>query len=112
MKDALSEAVGDRLNDATLDKVGVKRGEGGAEDRLAAGLKLQKRLVAIIEGQPPLDVFVRWKPISEQPIGWEPDINDDVRLNIRPSWLRTFPAAKHALGFSGETQHQLEQGPG
>jgi hypothetical protein len=29
---------------------------------------------------------VRWKPIQEQPIGWEPDINDGVRLNIRP-WL-------------------------
>ena len=63
---------------------GVKRGEGGAEDRLAAALELQKRLVAILEGEPPFDLFVRWKPIEEQPIGWEPDINDGVRLNIRP----------------------------
>ena len=31
MKDALSDAVGDRLNDATLDNVGVKRGEGGTK---------------------------------------------------------------------------------
>jgi hypothetical protein len=27
---------------------------------------------------------VRWKPLHEQPIGWEPDSNDGVRLNIRP----------------------------
>ena len=27
---------------------------------------------------------LRWKPIEEQPIGWNPDLNDGVRLNIRP----------------------------
>ena len=27
---------------------------------------------------------MRWKPIEEQPIGWNPDLNDGVRLNIRP----------------------------
>ena len=27
---------------------------------------------------------MRWKPPHEQPIGWEPDLNDGVRLNIRP----------------------------
>jgi hypothetical protein len=27
---------------------------------------------------------VRWKPLAEQPIGWTPDLNDGVRLNIRP----------------------------
>ena len=61
-------------------KEGVKQGEGGAEDRLAAALELQKRLIAIIEGEPPFDIFVRWKPIEEQPIGWEPDINGNVSL--------------------------------
>ncbi len=24
----------------------------------------------------PYDISVRWKPLHEQPIGWEPDIND------------------------------------
>ena len=28
--------------------------------------------------------FVRWKPLQQQAIGWDPDINDGVRLNIRP----------------------------
>ena len=27
---------------------------------------------------------MRWKPLELQPIGWHPDINDGVRLNIRP----------------------------
>ena len=63
---------------------GVKHDATGAVGRLAAAIELQKRLLAIIEGEPPFDIFVRWKPINEQPIGWEPDINDGVRLNIRP----------------------------
>ena len=56
----------------------------GAEARLAAALSLQKRLEAILEGEKPLDIYVRWKEIHEQPIGWAPDLNDGVRLNIRP----------------------------
>ncbi len=27
---------------------------------------------------------MRWKPLHKQPIGWNPDLNDGVRLNIRP----------------------------
>lgn len=27
---------------------------------------------------------MRGKPLHEQPIGWEPDLNDGVRMNIRP----------------------------
>ena len=78
---------------------GVKRGEGGAEDRLAAALELQKRLIAILEGEPPFDLFIRWKPIEEQPIGWEPDINDGVRLNIRPFLAGDIPGGKKGAGI-------------
>jgi len=78
---------------------GVKRGEGGAEDRLAAALELQKRLVAILEGEPPFDIFIRWKPMEEQPIGWEPDINDGVRLNIRPFMADDIPGGKKGAGI-------------
>ena len=38
----------------------------------------------ILAGEPPYDIFVRWKPLEEQPIGWNPDLNDGVRMNIRP----------------------------
>ena len=62
----------------------VRDGVAGAEARLAAALGLQKRLEAILEGEAPLDIYVRWKEIHQQPIGWEPDLNNGVRLNIRP----------------------------
>lgn len=56
----------------------------GADARLAAAVHLQGELQHILDGEPPYDIFVRWKPLAEQPIGWEPDINDGVRVNIRP----------------------------
>jgi Eco57I restriction-modification methylase len=61
-----------------------KNGVDGADGRLAAALYLKKELEKILEGEPPYDIFVRWKPLHEQPLGWEPDINDGVRINIRP----------------------------
>lgn len=83
----------------TRQKDGVKRGEGGADDRLAAAVELQKRLEAILEGEPPFDIFVRWKPLSEQPVGWEPDINDGVRLNIRPFLASDLAGSKKGAGI-------------
>jgi len=68
----------------TRQKDAVAHGEAGAEDRLAAALELQGELKKIVTGEPPYDLFIRWKPLHEQPIGWQPDINDGVRLNIRP----------------------------
>jgi len=68
----------------TRQQHGVKQDQPGAEARLAAAKTLQEELKKILEGEPPYDIFVRWKPLYEQPIGWEPDINDGVRLNIRP----------------------------
>ena len=59
-------------------------GRAGADTRLAAALDLQGRLRLILEGAPPYDVFVRWKEMHEQPIGWDPDVDDGIRLNIRP----------------------------
>ncbi|MCY2988763.1 MAG: transposase [Planctomycetota bacterium] len=56
----------------------------GAGERLAAAVVLQKKLELIRDGESPYDIFVRWKPLDQQPIGWEPDLNDGVRLNIRP----------------------------
>lgn len=56
----------------------------GAEERLDAAEVLKRRLDLILNGEAPYDIFVRWKPVGEQPIGWEPDLNDGVRLNIRP----------------------------
>jgi hypothetical protein len=52
--------------------------------RRAQALELRMNLKRILRGEPPLDLFVRWKPLEQQPRGWEPDLNDGVRVNIRP----------------------------
>ena len=56
----------------------------GAEARLVAASDLQRQLVRILDGEPPLDLFVRWKPLHRQSLGWEPDLDDGIRVNIRP----------------------------
>ena len=66
----------------------------GAQTRLDAAVMLQNRLKLILVGDAPYDIFVRWKPLSQQPIGWNPDLNDGVRLNIRP--FMTGPDIKKA----------------
>ncbi|ADC71642.1 conserved hypothetical protein [Thioalkalivibrio sp. K90mix] len=65
-------------------KQDISSGVDGAQERLAAAEALKERLLLILEGEKPHDIFVRWKPLAEQPIGWNPDLNDGVRLNIRP----------------------------
>jgi hypothetical protein len=69
-----------------LDKQRAEAGAevNGAEARVAAALALQKKLELILEGDAPYDIYVRWKARYEQPVGWEPDLDDGVRLNIRP----------------------------
>ena len=88
--------LGDWIN---RQKDGVQRGEPGAADRLVAAKALEERLAAIIKGEPPFDIFVRWKPVHEQPVGWEPDINDGVRLNIRPFMSEDIPGGKKGAGI-------------
>jgi hypothetical protein len=65
-------------------KQDIVNGVDGAQERLAAAEALKKKLELILEGEAPYDIFVRWKPLERQPIGWNPDLNDGVRLNIRP----------------------------
>ncbi len=87
-----------RLNRATLERLaftylgdwmerqsaGIRDEVEGADERLAAAQNLQGRLKLILEGEPPFDIYVRWKSLAEQPMGWEPNLNDGVRLNVRP----------------------------
>jgi hypothetical protein len=65
-------------------EAGVRDRIDGAQNRLTYALDLKRRLELILDGEPPYDIFVRWKPLAEQPIGWNADLNDGVRLNIRP----------------------------
>ncbi len=101
-KDGFSALVNyHRLNHANLQKLtytylgswindqeaAAKADTPGAAERLLAAQELQKELAKILEGEPPHDIFVRWKPLAKQSRGWNPDINDGVRLNIRPFLL-------------------------
>jgi hypothetical protein len=105
----------------------VAAGVDGADGRLAAAEHLRAQLEKILQGEKPYDIFVRWKSLDQQPIGWEPDINDGVRLNIRP-WLtatlspgtkpkkdacilRVTPKIKYAKDRGKEPQHETEDFP-
>jgi hypothetical protein len=83
----------------TRQRQDVRNGVEGADTRLAAAEHLQSELKKILEGEEPYDIFVRWKSLNKQPIGWEPDLNDSVRINIRP-WIteaKLYKATKPGL---------------
>jgi|688.fasta_scaffold01417_19 hypothetical protein len=90
-------------------------GQEGADARLAAALSLQEKLTKILEGEPPFDIFARWKALPQQPIGWEPDINDGVRINIRPfieaDILRVTPKIKWTKDRGSEPQRPKVEFP-
>ena len=73
--------LGDWIRD---QQAAVKAGISGADNKLLKAQQLQKKLALILQGEAPYDIFVRWKPLDQQPIGWHPDLKDGVRLNIRP----------------------------
>lgn len=73
--------LGDWISRQKQDKA---NGVDGAEEKLVAAENLKKSLELILRGEASYDIFVRWKPIEKQPIGWDPDLNDGVRLNISP----------------------------
>jgi hypothetical protein len=83
----------------TRQRQDVQNGVEGSDRRLVAAENLQVELRKILEGEAPYDVFVRWKSLDKQPIGWEPDLNDGVRMNIRP-WIteaRLYKATKPGI---------------
>jgi hypothetical protein len=55
-----------------------------AETKLVHARRLKDELEKIKVGEAPYDIFVRWKGLTDLPIGWNPDLNDGVRMNIRP----------------------------
>ena len=83
-----------RLDHAALQKLTytllgawiARRRAENDDRRVEAATILQNKLVAILEGEAPNDIFVRWKSLAQLPIGWNPDLDDGVRLNIRP-WV-------------------------
>ena len=98
-----------------LQAADARSGKPGADLRLAAAQALQEKLKLILAGEPPYDIFVRWKPLSEQPIGWNPDLNDGVRMNIRPfveaGILRKNPNIKWTKDRGKEPERPKEEYP-
>jgi hypothetical protein len=86
--------LGDWIDRQKFDQA---EGINGADDRLSAAIDLQSQLRKILEGEAPFDIFVRWKSLRQQTVGWDPDINDGVRLNIRPF----LSAQLHKGGIAG-----------
>ena len=84
-------------------RAGVRDEVAGAEARLAAALELQRKLEAILEGEKPFDIYVRWKELHEQPVGWEPG----------PQRRRApkHPAVRRGRRAAVAVQHPLEEGP-
>ena len=98
-KDGFSAIVNyHRLDAAVLDKLtytylgdwigrqkqAAEASVPGADARWQAALALQRKLELIRQGEAPYDIYVRWKPLDRQSSGWEPDLDDGVRLNVRP----------------------------
>ena len=104
----LKDWIGKQAGDA-------KTGKAGADLRLAAAQALQEKLKLILAGEPPYDIFVRWKPLHKQPIGWNPDLNDGARINIRPfveaGILRKTPNIKWTKDRGSEPERDKEDFP-
>ena len=104
-----------------LQRAGVE----GADGLVAAAEHLRKELERILEGEPPYDLFARWKPLHEQPIGWEPDLDDGIRMNLRPFMLarplsarakdacilRTSPRARWGRDKGNESRREKDAYP-
>ena len=81
LKKLIYTYLGDWINQCELK---MQNNVSGADGLLSAAKALKEKLVLILEGEPPYDLFIRWKSLEEQPIGWDPDINDGVRMNVYP----------------------------
>jgi hypothetical protein len=99
----------------TAQAADAKATKTGADLRLKAAQDLQEQLKLILAGEPPYDIFVRWKPLSEQSIGWHPDLNDGVRMNIRPfveaDILRKTPNIKWTKDRGNEPERDKDDYP-
>ncbi len=98
----------------TQQRRAIDAGNADASLKLAKAEALKTKLEAILEGEPPYDIFVRWKPLAEQPMGWEPDLNDGVRLNIRPfveAEVLRIPRAKLGIKWEADRGKDVPSAP-
>ena len=65
-------------------KQDIASGVDGAKEHLTAAEKFKKKLEMILQGDSSHNIFLCWKLLENQSIGWEPDLNDGIHLKIRP----------------------------
>ncbi|SEM42685.1 Methyltransferase domain-containing protein [Butyrivibrio sp. ob235] len=100
--------LGSWIQDQKSDlAVGVE----GAQRRLDAAMALQKKLIQVLEGEEPYDIFVRWKDLKKQSIGWNPDFNDGIRLNIRPFVTAGVLRDKFNISWNKDRGKDVESSP-
>lgn len=108
-----------RFNRAALEKltytllgdwIARQRAAGDAR-REEAAVILQQKLEKILEGEAPYDIFVRWKPLEKLPIGWEPDLDDGVRMNIRPFVIAGVLRANPKINWNKDRGNDLPSAP-
>lgn len=74
-------------------------------------MKLKSDLEKILEGEPPYDIFVRWKTLEQQSIGWEPDLNDGICLNIRPFFQAGILRKNPNINWNKDRGKDVESAP-
>jgi len=80
----LRRQLGEAQNQAALDRKALNR-VAELEEKIADVEEFDRRLGLLQEGrQREARIWVPWKSPAEQPVGWDPDINDGVRVNIAP----------------------------
>ena len=89
-------------------------GTAGSDARIEHALDLQQQLERVLEGEPPCDVFVRWKPLHAQANGWDSDLDDGVRPEHPSLHARRTAKGRARRGRdpSMETQRQMGKGQG
>lgn len=79
LRHELAKAAGTGTDRATLNRVAA------LEAQLADVQEFDARLQRLQEGRDrEARIWCPWKSPAEQPVGWDPDINDGVRVNIAP----------------------------
>lgn len=68
---------------------GLRKGEreeiARLEEQIEDVREFDRRLGLLLEGRDrEARIWCPWKPPEEQPVGWDPDINDGVRVNVAP----------------------------
>ena len=80
----LRRQLGEARSQAALDRQALARAVE-IEEKIADVEEFDRRLELLQEGrQREARIWVPWKSPEEQPVGWDPDINDGVRVNIAP----------------------------